>query len=61
MALINGKYKDQPFIYHSDNGLQYCSNEYQALLDRINIRLSMTKENDPYQNAIAERINRVLK
>ena len=61
MALNNRNYKDEPLIHHSDRGLQYCSNEYQALLIRNNIKASMTEKYDPYENAIAERINGILK
>lgn len=61
MALKNRVYKKEPIIHHSDRGLQYCSNEYQKLLDKNNILPSMTEQYDPYENAIAERINGTLK
>jgi len=61
MALKNRTYKDKPLIHHSDRGLQYCSNEYQRLLDSSGIKASMTEKYDPYENAIAERINGILK
>ena len=61
MALNERSYKDSPLIHHSDRGLQYCSNEYQALLDKNSIKPSMTEKYDPYENAIAERINGILK
>ena len=48
-------------IHHSDRGLQYCSDDYQKLLKKYKIRCSMTQESDPYENAIAERINGILK
>ena len=48
-------------IHHSDRGLQYCSDAYQALLKKHQIRPSMTETYDPYQNAVAERINGILK
>jgi putative transposase len=48
-------------IHHSDRGLQYCSNEYVALTAKNNIRLSMTENSDPYENALAERMNRIIK
>jgi transposase InsO family protein len=48
-------------IHHSDRGLQYCSNEYQQLLKDNGISPSMTEKYDPYENAIAERINGILK
>jgi len=61
MALKNRKYKNEPMIHHSDRGLQYCSNEYQRILDKNAILSSMTEQYDPYENAIAERINGILK
>ncbi len=61
MALNNRKYKDQPLIHHSDRGLQYCSNEYQNLLKQHAIKPSMTEKYDPYENAVAERVNGILK
>jgi len=61
MALKNRNYKEESLIHHSDRGLQYCSNEYQNLLEINNIKTSMTEKYDPYENAIAERINGILK
>ncbi len=61
MALKYRNYKDEPLIHHSDRGLQYCSNEYQALLMENKVKASMTEKYDPYENAIAERINGILK
>lgn len=48
-------------IHHSDRGLQYCSEHYQLLLNKNNIIPSMTDGYDCYQNALAERINGILK
>lgn len=48
-------------IHHSDRGLQYCSKEYVNLTAKNNIRLSMTENSDPYENALAERMNRTIK
>jgi len=48
-------------IHHSDRGLQYCSNQYVELLINNNIQISMTEENHCYENAIAERVNGILK
>lgn len=48
-------------IHHSDRGLQYCSNQYVDLLISNNIQISMTEENHCYENAIAERVNGILK
>ena len=61
MALNNRSYKDHPLIHHSDRGLQYCSNEYQKALSDNSIDASMTEKYDPYENAIAERVNGILK
>lgn len=52
---------DFPAIHHSDRGLQYCSLVYQNELKKNNITPSMTDGYDCYQNAIAERINGILK
>ncbi|WP_322966427.1 IS3 family transposase, partial [Psychroflexus longus] len=51
MALNTRKYKEEPLIHHSDRGLQYCSNDYQEMLDKNNIKTSMTEKYDPYENA----------
>lgn len=48
-------------IHHSDRGSQYCANEYQQALNAANIIPSMTDGYDCYQNALAERINGILK
>ena len=48
-------------IHHSDRGVQYCSKEYGLLTQKNNIRLSMTENGDPYENALAERMNRTIK
>ena len=61
MALKNRAYKEEPLIHHSDRGLQYCSNEYQNILSLNTIKTSMTEKYDPYENAIAERVNGILK
>ena len=61
MATTQRRYPYVPTIHHSDRGLQYCSNEYERLTDKNNIRLSMTENGDPYENALAERMNRTIK
>jgi len=48
-------------IHHSDRGLQYCSSHYVGLASRGQMKMSMTQESDPYENALAERMNRTLK
>lgn len=52
---------DAVVIHHSDRGLQYCSTEYTNLLQKNNCLISMTQNRDPYENAIAERVNGILK
>ncbi|MEP4136152.1 MAG: IS3 family transposase [Cyclobacteriaceae bacterium] len=60
MAIRSRTY-DHPLIHHSDRGLQYCHNSYTQLLTQHNIQISMTTKYDPYENAIAERVNGILK
>jgi len=48
-------------IHHSDRGVQYCSWDYVEMLRSHEILVSMTENGDPYENAIAERVNGVLK
>lgn len=47
--------------HHSDRGLQYCSSLYTNLLEQNGIIISMTEDGSPYDNAIAERVNGILK
>jgi len=61
MAIKNRRYPDKKLIHHSDRGFQYCSTEYTSFAESNGIMMSMTEEYDPYENAIAERINRTLK
>lgn len=48
-------------IHHSDRGIQYCSKAYTDLLERHAIKISMTEQNHVYENALAERVNGILK
>jgi len=48
-------------IHHSDRGVQYCSHMYVNELKKRGIKISMTEENHCYENAIAERVNGILK
>ena len=48
-------------IHHSDRGSQYCCKDYIGLLKRHCIQISMTEENHCYENAMAERLNGILK
>ena len=52
---------DESIIHHSDRGLQYCSCVYQDELKRQGMVPSMTDGYDCYQNALAERVNGILK
>lgn len=61
MAIGQRKYPGEPLIHHSDRGLQYCSKLYVNHLLQNNIQISMTENGDPYENAVAERINGILK
>ena len=47
--------------HHSDRGMQYCSDKYVKLLESNNIAISMTENGDPLENAIAERVNGIIK
>jgi len=59
-AIVN-RVTDKPLVHHSDRGSQYCSSVYQALLKANNVTPSMTDGHDCYQNAMAERVNGILK
>ena len=48
-------------IHHSDRGSQYCSNAYIDILNSINASISMTEDYKPTDNAIAERVNGIIK
>lgn len=48
-------------IHHSDRGIQYCCDEYTTLLNKHGFKISMTEENHIYENALAERVNGILK
>jgi len=61
MALNNRIHKDQPLIHHSDRGSQYCSKLYVDRLKAGQVTISMTESGSPYDNAIAERVNGILK
>lgn len=60
-ASLKNRLTSGPMIHHSDRGLQYCSSHYQTILREHNIQPSMTDGYDCYQNALAERINGILK
>ena len=58
---IDGCSDCRSLIHHSDRGIQYCSLNYVDLLKRNHIKISMTEKGDPLENAIAERVNGILK
>ena len=48
-------------IHHSDRGVQYCSSSYVHRLQKKHLKISMTQSGDPLENAIAERVNGIIK
>lgn len=56
-----GKGHLSDLIHHSDRGVQYCCSDYVQRLKAYSIQISMSYNGDPYQNAIAERVNGILK
>ena len=48
-------------IHHSDRGCQYCSFDYVNELKSRGMRISMTESGDPLENAVAERVNGIIK
>lgn len=61
MAIATLKAPPLDLIHHSDRGIQYCCDDYVAELKHSGIAISMTEQGDPYENAMAERLNGVLK
>jgi len=61
MALQQYVRSEKELVHHSDRGVQYCSTDYVELLQGNNIAISMTQSGDPLENAIAERINGIIK
>ena len=58
---LKGRRGSQPLVHHSDRGIQYCAHEYQAIHQKHGLICSMTDGYDCYQNALAERVNGILK
>lgn len=58
---LKGRRTHQPLVHHSDRGIQYCSEDYQKIHQRHGLTCSMTDGYDCYQNALAERVNGILK
>lgn len=61
MAHNNCKYGHKNIIHHSDRGMQYCCPDYTEFAGNRGFVMSTTQQSDPYENAIAERINGILK
>jgi transposase InsO family protein len=61
MALKNRSYKHKQVIHHSDRGMQYCCPDYSEFAEKKGFILSTTEKYDPYENAVAERMNGILK
>jgi putative transposase len=61
MAVKNRIYPHKNVIHHSDRGIQYCCPDYSEFAESNNMILSTTEKYDPYENAVAERINGILK
>lgn len=58
---IGSRITTNALIHHSDRGIQYCCEPYVSLLQQHGINISMTQSGSPYDNAIAERVNGILK
>ncbi len=61
LRALRNRQSQQRLVHHSDRGIQYCSDEYQAIHRRHGLTCSMTDGYDCYQNALAERVNGILK
>jgi putative transposase len=61
MALNENTLRSNELIHHSDRGVQYCCTDYVNLLQDNNIQISMTENGDPLENAVAERVNGIIK
>lgn len=58
---LSGRQSNRQLVHHSDRGIQYCATYYQAPHKRHGVICSMTDGYDCYQNALAERVNGILK
>jgi len=61
MALKQAQKGTEGLIHHSDRGVQYCCSDYVKILNKNQVQISMTENGDPRKNAIAERVNGILK
>jgi putative transposase len=60
-AIKSRLYPEKVIIHHSDRGTQYCCDDYVSKLKQYDLQISMTQSGSPYDNAIAERVNGILK
>ena len=61
MAINNLTFNHRSIIHHSDRGIQYCCPEFTEFATKNKFKLSTTQQYDPYENAVAERINGIFK
>lgn len=61
MAINKQQHERENIIHHSDRGLQYCCPDYTQFATKRNMIMSTTEKYDPYENAVAERINATIK
>jgi len=61
MADKNKMFNGAATIHHSDRGIQYCCPDYKQFADKLGFKMSNTQQYDPYENAVAERVNETLK
>ena len=61
MALKQLPKATESLIHHSDRGVQYCCTDYVKVLNKNHVQISMTENGDPRENAIAERVNGIIK
>jgi putative transposase len=61
MAKQNCIHKTESIVHHSDRGKQYCCPDYTNYAKNLGFIMSTTQNSDPYENAVAERINGIIK
>ena len=60
-SIVKSPKKEVDLVHHSDRGVQYCHHKYVKLLQKNKMKISMTENGDPLENAIAERVNGIIK
>jgi putative transposase len=58
---LRARHYPRGVIHHSDRGVQYCSKEYAAMLEKYEMRGSMARKGYPYDNSMAESFWKTLK